>query len=183
MFHRFGKRNVSISGDRRTCTAESAPSDCGAIDQERIALAAEHVGAQLDAPRRLVHRVGVELPLGVDVDGARAAAAALRRELAAVLERLGHGRRRVAVAVVQPACVSKCSRELFHEKPTRAIHLFERRLMMPTSMPWYLCEVSRDVRGMKPLLPAAIAAGLGIHVATLYGLPSGSVPVKPVPGV
>jgi hypothetical protein len=36
-----------------------------------------------------------------------------------------------------PAASSKCSVGLFHEKPTRLIHLFERRLVMPTSMPLY----------------------------------------------
>ena len=50
--------------------------------------------------RRLIQRVRVELPLRVDVDRARAAAAALRRELPAVHERLGHRASRIAIGVV-----------------------------------------------------------------------------------
>ena len=121
-------RQRRVAAERAACPAE---------ERERVALPAEHVGAQLDAPRRLIQRVRVELPLGVDVDRARSAAAALRRELAAVDERFGDRRRRVAVGVVnrrrrRRSARARCSTRT----PTRPIQRFDSRLTTLSSRPW-----------------------------------------------
>ena len=95
----------------------------------RIALAAEDVAADLDAVRRLIHGVRVELPLRVDVDVSRSAAAALRcdtvRRSSAARSSVGVGLPFVSYI---PAVVSKCSRALLNEKPTWPIQRFDKPL-------------------------------------------------------